>query len=128
MCQIGGIPGNTYVPGTLIRPQWNGIVTPPLWGFLLLISTLAGVALRDRRIFPSKMVVHLYKLLEYAPATAWQEHWVKNRKDGKVQACTNPTFGVRFVVRSILLNVNLSLESGVDGAIRCIKSRARANI
>ena len=33
LCQVGGIPGNNYVPGTLVRPSWNGFISVPIWGF-----------------------------------------------------------------------------------------------
>ena len=69
LCQVGGIPGNNYVPGTLVRPSWNGIISIPIWGLLVGISICTAVAFRDKRLRKSKIVRDLYKLLEYAPGT-----------------------------------------------------------
>jgi hypothetical protein len=92
VCQIGGIPGNGYVPGTLIRPSWSGMLQPQMWIFLVLVSATSSVSLRDKRLRPTKMVAKLYKLLEYAPATGLDGLLGGKSKDGSVQACTNSTF------------------------------------
>ncbi len=92
ICQVGGIPGNNYVPGTLVRPSWNGIISVPIWCFLAILSVCTTVAFRDKRIRRSKIVKDLYKLLEYAPGTGLNGALGGKPKDGKVQACTNPTF------------------------------------
>ena len=60
ICQVGGIPGNNYVPGTLVRPSWNGIISVPIWCFLAILSVCTTVAFRDKRIRRSKIVKDLY--------------------------------------------------------------------
>ena len=91
-CQIGGVPGNSYVPGTLIRPTWSGQLPASVWLFVGLVSVLASVARRDRRVRPTQIVRKLYKLLEYAPTTGLDGSLGDKPKDGKIQACANSTF------------------------------------
>ena len=52
-CQVGGIAGNSYVPGALIRPAWNGQVSGILWVYLGIVATFSSVALRDVRVRPT---------------------------------------------------------------------------
>lgn len=92
VCQIGGVPGNSYVPGTLIRPTWSGELPATVWLFLGLVSILASVARRDIRVRPTQIVRKLYKLLEYAPTTGLEGTLGEKPKDGKIQACANGTF------------------------------------
>ena len=61
-CQVGGIAGNNYVPGALVRPAWNGQVSGILWLYLSVVATFASVALRDVRVRPTKIVKKLRKL------------------------------------------------------------------
>ena len=59
-CQIGGVPGNPYAPGTLVRPMWDGYIPGLMWAFLAFTSAMAAVGIRDRRMRPSRMVIKLY--------------------------------------------------------------------
>ena len=91
-CQVGGIAGNNYVPGALVRPAWNGQVSGILWLYLSVVATFASVALRDVRVRPTKIVKKLYKLLEFAPASGEKGVLGDKPKNGEVQACSNSTF------------------------------------
>lgn len=91
-CQVGGIAGNSYVPGALIRPAWNGQVSGILWVYLGFVATFSSVALRDVRVRPTQIVKKLYKLLEFAPATGEKGVLGQKPKNGEIQACSNATF------------------------------------
>ena len=91
-CQVGGIPGNPYAPGTIIRPMWSGDVPPGMWPFLAFVCIATAVGIRDRRIKPSRMVLRLYDLLSLAPAAGEGGVIGDAPKEGRVQACTNATF------------------------------------
>ena len=91
-CQIGGIAGNNYIPGALIRPAWNGQMSGVLLAYLTIVATFSSVAMRDVRVRPTNVVRNLYKLLEYAPATGEKGALGDKVKDGKIQACSNATF------------------------------------
>lgn len=91
-CQVGGIAGNNYIPGALVRPAWNGQVSGALWAYLGFVATFSSVALRDVRVRPTQIVKKLYKLLEYAPATGDKGVLGQKAKNGEIQACSNATF------------------------------------
>ncbi len=91
-CQIGGVPGNSYVAGTLVRPAWSGKGPVSLWLFLALVSMMSSIAMRDVRVRSTKIVKKLYKLLEFCPATGLDGVMGDKPKDGKIQACANSTF------------------------------------
>ena len=91
-CQVGGIPGNNYIPGALIRPAWDGQASGLLWVFLSIVSIFSSVAMRDVRVRPTQIVKKLYKLLEYAPASGLKGVLGPKAGDGRVQACANSTF------------------------------------
>ena len=92
VCQIGGVPGNAYVAGALIRPAWSGKGSLSLWMFLTMVAALSSVAMRDVRVRPTKIVRKLYKLLELAPAAGIDGIMGDKPKDGRIQACANSTF------------------------------------
>jgi len=93
VCQIGGVPGNQYLPGAILRPSWDGAVPPHLWAFFLLISGVASLSMRDRRIRPSKMGAKLNDLLRFgAPLGHGSAGGKIKAKGGKIVACNNATF------------------------------------
>jgi len=92
LCKIGGIPGNSYAPGTLIRPMWDGQLSLGMWGFLAFTCMCAAVGIRDQRIRRSRMVLKLYDLLHLAPAAGEGGVIGEKPKEGRVQACKNATF------------------------------------
>ena len=92
VCKIGGIPDSSYVPGTLVRPAWNGALPGYLWALMSVMAITSSVAFRDKRLIPSGVVKKVYKLLQYAPAAGLDGVLGEKAKDGRVQACANPTF------------------------------------
>jgi hypothetical protein len=91
VCQIGGISGNGYLPGTLLRPVWDGQISIWMWVFFVVVSLCASVSFRDRRFIATSMILKLYKLLEYASATGVDGGLGGKPKNGQVFACSNPT-------------------------------------
>ncbi|MDG1483430.1 MAG: hypothetical protein P8R54_27815 [Myxococcota bacterium] len=91
-CQIGGVPGNPYAPGTLIRPMWDGYIPGLMWAFLAFSAAMASVGIRDRRMRPSRMVIKLYSMLSLAPTTGSKGAIGEKPKESRVQACSNATF------------------------------------
>ena len=91
VCQIGGVAGNGYLTGTLLRPAWNGELSLIMWLSFFMISLISAIAFRDRRFIATSMIIKLYKLLEYASATGVAGCLGGKSKDGKVFACANPT-------------------------------------
>ena len=92
VCIIGGIQGNGYVPGSMVRPNWAGTIDFPMLCYLIFVSITASLALRDRRIAPTRIVLRLYRMLQYAPASGLDGVLGEKASDGKVQACSNATF------------------------------------
>jgi len=90
-CQIGGISGNGYLPGTLLRPAWDGNISLWMWIFFIFVSLCSSIAFRDRRFIATSMILKLYKLLEYASASGIDGCLGGKPKDGNVVACSNPT-------------------------------------
>ncbi|MEC7985415.1 MAG: hypothetical protein VX278_09640 [Myxococcota bacterium] len=90
-CQIGGVAGNGYLPGTILRPSWNGNLELWMWAFFGFVAATAGVAFRDKRFIATGMILNVYKLLEYAAASGVDGCLGGKPKDGKVFACANPT-------------------------------------
>ncbi len=91
-CRIGGIPGNPYAPGTLVRPMWDGQIPLPMWLCLALSAALASVGVRDRRMKRSRMIIKLYDKLHLAPTTGTKGTIGEKPKEGRIQACANATF------------------------------------
>lgn len=92
LCRVGGIPGNPYAPGTLLRPMWNGELSVFMWMMLAFVCMCTALGIRDRRIRRSKIVQKLYELLHLAPATGTNGIIGEKAKEGRVQACRNATF------------------------------------
>lgn len=90
-CQIGGVPGNVYLPGTLLRPSWSGDVGLPLGVWLAAVTVLASLGLRDQRLRPTRMGAHLSETLTLRPAAGLKAVWGPKPADAKIQACGNAT-------------------------------------
>ena len=90
-CRIGAVPSNPYLPGTLLEPMWSGPPSVSLWASLLLGSILAGLALRDRRIRPTRVPARLMERLWLAPTSGLKGVTGELGPDERVTACANPT-------------------------------------
>lgn len=92
LCKVGGVPDNPYLPGTLLRPSWYGELGVGQWGLLFGIATISTLGFRDRRLWPTALVVKLLALLRYAPARGHASGLGKPApKEGKIVACNNAT-------------------------------------
>jgi hypothetical protein len=89
VCQLTPVPGNPYLPGTLLRPTWSGDLTPLLVAWLLLLSAAAAVGLRNVRVMHTRMGLALVDGLRMAPAAGKKA--VVGNGDGELQACGNAT-------------------------------------
>ncbi len=90
-CQITAVPGNAYLPGTLILPAWNGDITFSLGFWLFACNFLGALAFRDVRLRPSKLAESLYEKLRLAPGAGSTSAVEGVGRNGSVQACGNPT-------------------------------------
>ena len=63
-----------------------------LWALMSVMAITSSVAFRDKRLISSGVVKKVYKLLQYAPAAGLDGVLGDKAKDGRVQACANPTF------------------------------------
>lgn len=89
VCRVGGVQGNPYLPGTLLRAPWDGSFSIPLAAGLALISVLTAVGTRDLRLFPTRLGMAIADVLRLAPAAG--EGAVVGNTDGPLQACGNTT-------------------------------------
>lgn len=90
-CRIGGVPGNPYIPGTLIHPNWDGTLSVPGWIGLSGMAMLGGLGLRERRLLPTRIARRLSESLALAPAAGARAVAGGLGPSGAVQACANPT-------------------------------------
>lgn len=90
LCKIGGVPGNPYLPGTLVRAGWDGRLDWQAWCMFAGIAALGALSYRDRRMVPTGIPAKLHEMLRLAPA-AGGDGVAGGTKDGKVVACANPT-------------------------------------
>lgn len=90
VCKLGGVPGNPYLPGTLLRAPWDGSISPPLWVLLGGLSVITTIGTRHRRLRPTRMGVEVAQLLRLAPAAGSGAVAGGDALSG-VQACGNPT-------------------------------------
>jgi len=89
---MGGVPGNPYLPGLIFRTSWKGWPSPGLWIFAILVGGLSSLAMRDRRIFPSRLAEKVFRRLMLAPAAGVDSAAGKPKpKVAAVQACANAT-------------------------------------
>ena len=56
-CQINAVPGNLYLPGTLIYPFWSGDIPRSTW---LILLTLSPVESHLARQFPRRPLLLLW--------------------------------------------------------------------
>ncbi|MCB9765012.1 MAG: hypothetical protein H6739_34885 [Alphaproteobacteria bacterium] len=91
ICVVNEVPGNPYLPGTLLEPAWSGDI--PAWLAILLVAAAVTGAngLRDRRLRSSGIGAKLLDQLELAPAAGVESAIGKVPPDGEVVACGNPT-------------------------------------
>lgn len=89
-CRIGGIPGNPYLPGALLRTPWDGSVAVPVWIGLGLVGALTVLGTRHRRLRPTRMGLEMASLLRLAPAAGDATVSGGTAANG-LQACVNPT-------------------------------------
>lgn len=90
VCQLTPVPDNVYLPGTLLRPPWDGTWSPPLVIALTAIALLAAVGLRNVRLRRTRMGTALVDELTMAPAAGSAAVNGGDGADG-IQACGNPT-------------------------------------
>lgn len=90
-CRVGGVPGNPYLPGTLVLPGWSGHPSLLLGGVLLAGAVLGALSFRDRRLRSTAVPRKLAEQLRYAPAQGAASSFEGSDLTGEVQACDNPT-------------------------------------
>lgn len=94
VCRVGGVQDNPYMPGTLYRQTWNGSIHPAMIVFLVLVSMMASLGLRDTRLRKTQLASKLFPLLRFAPAAGVKASMGKpapNMVKGGVVACNNAT-------------------------------------
>jgi len=89
VCRIGGVQGNPYLPGTLLRAPWDGAFSIPLAAGLAVVSVLTAVGTRDVRLFPTRLGMAMANVLRLAPAAG--DGAVVGSTDDPLQACGNTT-------------------------------------
>lgn len=93
VCRVGGVTDNSYLPGVLFRPNWDGRYNPFMLAFLGLVSLVSSLGLRDRRLKRSKMGQKLFNLLRFTSALGNDSAMGKPKPKGdNIVACTNATF------------------------------------
>lgn len=90
-CQVGGVPGSPYNRGALILASWSGTLDAGSAASALIMTVLASVALRDRRILPTTIPRKLGDHLRLAPAMGTASAIGKVGPEGRIVACGNPT-------------------------------------
>ena len=90
-CLVGGVPGNPYLPGTMVVPTWGGELPPYMWGVYGLAVLLGAMALRDKRVVPTTVVHNMHDQLRLAAAVGTKGVVEGLGKNGGVVACGNAT-------------------------------------
>lgn len=91
-CKVGGVTDNPYLIGALFRPSWDGRMTLPLIGWLVVVAALSALGLRAFRVRPTQIAFKAFQLLRFAPAAGTASSMGKPKpKLGKVVACNNAT-------------------------------------
>ena len=123
-CRVGGVPGNPYLPGLIFRASWGGWPSPGLWIFALLVGGLSSLAMRDRKMFPSRLGEKVFRRLMLAPAAGSESAAGKPKpKDAAVQACGNATMWGELCGQ--MYAVEKEFYSG-ENCVRCYQSYRRA--
>ncbi|MED5373153.1 MAG: hypothetical protein VX899_19195 [Myxococcota bacterium] len=93
VCQVGGVPGNPYLPGVIFRPPFPDDLSPALWVFLALIAAISVLGFRDKKIRASTLPSRLFDSLRLAPSQGIKSSAGKPKAEpDNVVACGNPTF------------------------------------
>ncbi len=91
-CQVGAVPGNAYLKGTLVYPNWSGTMGWQVWLFVAVSAMLSAIGLRDLRLWPTAVARQLEDLLRLAPAAGLDAvAGPPKATEGKVVACRNAT-------------------------------------
>jgi len=90
-CQSLAVPGNAYLPGTLIYAAWSGKPSLPMWLWIGVVAVLSGVGLRDLRLRATRVPRRLWDQLRLSPAKGDASSVGGAAEDGSVQACGNAT-------------------------------------
>jgi hypothetical protein len=91
-CRVGGVVDNPYLVGTVLRPNWDGKLDPPLVVFLAIVALFSVMGFRTVRVRPTQMSFKVGQLLRFAPAAGSASAMGKpGVKMGKVVACDNDT-------------------------------------
>ncbi len=90
-CQVGGLPGNPYLPGTFLRPAWDGDVSPQLGLLLAALAALSALGLRDAGVSRTGVPERVLRSLRLAPSAGPSGVIGGPSTEGTVQACGNAT-------------------------------------
>lgn len=115
VCRVGGLPGNPYLPGTLLRAPWNGEIPVPLWILLAGLGATTVLGTRDRRLRPTRMGLQLAELLRLQP-TAGSACVSGGDGSAGLQACANPTLWGELCAQ--LYPADREMETG-EWCVRC---------
>ncbi len=92
VCQMGGVAANAYLPGVLLRPAWSGALSVGQWAAFLVIAGVCGIGLRETRLFPTRVPLHVAEALRYAAAAGSASVvGTPSAKNARVVACANAT-------------------------------------
>jgi hypothetical protein len=92
VCRVGWVAANTYLPGILLRPAWEGTLSPPQWVGFLFLAGISSIGLREQRIRRTRVPVLVAQGLRLAPAAGSASVIGSPApKKGRVQACANAT-------------------------------------
>lgn len=92
VCRLGAAPPNTYLPGVILRPAWDGVVTPLHWAGLLAVAAASALGLRTQRLRRTRVPVRLIEDLRFAPAAGSGSVLGDSPpKEARIQACGNAT-------------------------------------
>ncbi|MFT6142379.1 MAG: hypothetical protein ACJAZO_000194 [Myxococcota bacterium] len=93
VCRVGGVEDNSYLPGIIFRPNWDGKYNPLILALLGLVSLVSSLGLREKRLRRSRMGQNLFNLLRFTSGIGNDSAMGKPKAKGdEVVACTNPTF------------------------------------
>jgi hypothetical protein len=91
-CTVSAVPGNPYLKGTVVVPNWDGELRWFTWVAVGASAVLAAVGFRDLRIWRSTAVHQLAELLQLAPSGGLSSvAGPPKPTEGKVVACRNAT-------------------------------------
>lgn len=92
VCRIGGVAGNHYLQGVVLRPAWDARLSAVQWLGLLGFAVVATMALRTARLRGSRVPLQVIESLRFAPAAGTGAVLGDpSAKNGRVQACANAT-------------------------------------